>query len=118
MVERFTKSRLFRAGSSRWNTTVYFRKTRSLKKSRCPTLPVQEPLEGRGTSCQNSRDHNLTPQKWLSSDTLVLRVNLADLMEKGGKQLTDLRPNCYGRVRFEFAEASIQSAKQVKSIKK
>jgi len=97
------------------STTVYFRNGSKFEEVTLPDIPECKNPSKEGETHVKTVETTISPQKWLSSDTLVLRVNLADLMEKGGKQWARTCAQIVTVVFDSSHKASIQSAKQVKS---
>lgn len=97
------------------NTTVYFRNGSIFEEVSLPEIPECTNAAKEGETHAKTVEATTKPKKWSSSDTLVLRVHLADLMEKGENQRSQ---TCTQIVTVAFDsghKASIHSVKRVKS---
>jgi hypothetical protein len=97
------------------STTVYFLKGDKFEAVELPEFPECKIQAANGEEYVKTIEATTKPQKWLGSDTLVLRVHSDELMEKGDKQRSR---TCTQIVTVTFDsnhKASVQSAKRSKS---
>jgi len=96
------------------STTVYFRNGSKFEEVPLPEIPECKNVAKEGETHVKTVETTISPQKWLSSDTLVLKVHLGDLMEKGEKQQAQ---TCTQIVTIAFDsshKASVESVKERK----
>ena len=97
------------------STTVYFRKGSIFEEVSLPEIPECANPAKQGETRVKRGETTISPQKWSSSDTLVLRVLLADLMEKGENQRVQTCTQIVTVVFDSNHKASVQSVKRAKS---
>jgi len=93
------------------STTVYFRNGSKFEDVELPEIPECTNPAKEGETHVKTVETTISPQKWLSSETLVLRVHLADLMEKGEDERSQTCTQIVTVVFDSSHKASVQSVK-------
>lgn len=97
------------------STTVYFRKGSIFEEVSLPEIPECTNPAKQGEKHVKTVETTISPQTWSSSDTLVLRVLLDDLMEKGENQRVQTCTQIVTVVFDSNHKASVQTVKRAKS---
>ena len=97
------------------STNIYFRNGDKFEEVELPELPECKIQRASGETVVKAIEETTRPQKWLSSNALVLKVHSDELMEKGDKQYSRTCTQIVTVAYDSNHKGSVQNAKRTKS---